>query len=80
MSQVDKIEKLKAQREQLAARIQKLEAAEKTREKKRDTRRKILVGAYYLDKLKEEGGLEGLAQELDGFLTRKTDRELFDLA
>ena len=75
-----KLNKLKEQREQLNARIQKLEAAEKSREKKRDTRRKILVGAYYLDKAKSEDRFEEVRQAMDEFLTRESDRVLFDLA
>ena len=73
------LDKLKKQREQLNARIQLLEAAEKTREKKRDTRRKILVGAWYMDKAKQEGTWDDLAQHLDTFLTRSSDRQLFQL-
>ena len=79
MSKKHKLDKLKEQREQINARIQKLEAAEKAREKKRDTRRKILVGAYYLDKAKNEGRFEEVKQAMDEFLTRKSDRVLFDL-
>ena len=44
-----KIETLKQKKEQLNARIQKLEALQKSRERKRDTRRKILIGAYFMD-------------------------------
>ncbi len=80
MSKKHKLDKLKEQREQLNARIQQLEAAEKAREKKRDTRRKILVGAYYLDKAKSEGRFEEVRQAMDKFLTRESDRVLFDLA
>ena len=73
------LDKLKTQREQLNARIQKLEAAGKARGKKQDTRRKILVGAYMLDKATREGTLESLKNALDDFLIRKSDRTLFDL-
>jgi large subunit ribosomal protein L7/L12 len=51
----------------------------KHREKKEETRRKILLGAYFLDKLRKEGTLEAIKQELDTFLTRNSDRKLFDL-
>lgn len=75
-----KLSRLKERQEQLQAQIQKLEAAEKSREKKRDTRRKILVGSYYLDKLKDDkDAMHKLMQSLEDFLTRDNDRILFDL-
>ena len=75
----DKIDKLKEQRKQLDARIQKLAAAESNRERKRDTRRKILVGSFYLDYIEKNKGTNELNQKLDNFLTRNSDRILFDL-
>ena len=76
----NKIDKLKQQRKQLDARIQKLAAAESSRERKRDTRRKILVGSFYLDYVEKHNRKDELKQKLDGFLTRNTDRMLFDLS
>ena len=70
---------LKKKKEQLHARIQKIESLQKARERKRDTRRKILIGAYFIDKAIEEGGLDALFKKMDGYLKRKSDRELFDL-
>lgn len=52
---------------------------EKILKRKNDTRKKILVGAYILDKYKKEGTTEILKAELDAFLTRKQDRVLFGL-
>lgn len=76
----NKLTKLKERQAQLQAQIQRLEAAEKSREKKRDTRRKILVGSYYLDKLKnDKHAMKELIQSLDTFLTRDNDRLLFNL-
>ncbi len=75
----NKIDKLKEQRKQLDARIQKLAAAESNRERKRDTRRKILVGSFYLDYLGKNNRMDDLKQRLDSFLTRNSDRVLFDL-
>lgn len=74
-----RIDFLKDQREKLNAKIKKLEAAEKHAEKKRDTRRKILIGAYYWDKAKEDNTVSDLVNRLDSYLTRDSDRELFDL-
>jgi large subunit ribosomal protein L7/L12 len=74
-----KLDVLKNKKEQLNARVQKLEALQKARERKRDTRRKILIGAYFMDKATEEGALDTLFQQLNGYLKRNSDRELFGL-
>jgi len=74
-----KLDLLKKKKEQLHTRIQKLESLQKSRERKRDTRRKILIGAYFIDKATEEGVLDSLFQQLDGYLKRNSDRELFCL-
>ena len=75
----NKIDKLKQQRKQLDARIQKLVALGSNRDRKRDARRKILVGSFYLDYVEKNNRMEGLKQKLDSFLTRNSDRILFDL-
>ena len=76
-------EKLKLKREQVAklkADIQALENKAKRDERKRDTRRKILAGAYLLE-LVERGQypLERFQLEMQGFLTRAQDFALFGL-
>lgn len=76
-SRSSKLEQLKKKQAQLKAQIQNLEAAEKAKEKKRDTRRKILIGAYYIDKAREDGSLSELYKKLDGYLTRESDKKLF---
>ena len=74
-----RLDVLKKKKEQLNARIQKLESLEKSRDRKRDTRRKILVGSYFIDKASEEGNLGSLFQQMDGYLKRNSDRKLFNL-
>lgn len=73
------LEKLKAQQAKLAARIQAVEARAKVSERKQDTRRKILVGSYYLDEAKKNNQMEGIKKLMDSYLTRDSDRVLFDL-
>lgn len=75
----DYLERLKQKREQINARIQAAEARDKTMERKRDARRKILVGAYYLEQAQKENTMPQLNKFMDGFLTRNSDRKLFDL-
>lgn len=72
-----KIEKLKAQRQKLDARIHKMEALSKAQERKQDVRRKILIGAYYLNQTVKEGSIAELNKAMNTFLTRESDKKLF---
>lgn len=74
------LERLKEQREKLNARIQQKEARVKSSERKKDTRRKILIGSYFLDNAIKSGTFEEIKQKMDLFLTRNNDRILFDLS
>ena len=74
-----RLDALKKKKEQLNAQIQKLENLEKSRSRKRDTRRKILIGSYFIDKANQEGTLFDLYQQMDQYIKRNADRELFQL-
>ncbi len=76
---VSRLEKLKAQRAKLEARIQAAESRNKQAERKQDTRRKILIGSYYFDKAQKENNLEDIKKLMNVYLTRDSDRKLFDL-
>ena len=73
------LEKLKAQQASLKARIQRVENSHKTKLRKLETRKKILVGSYYLEKANKDNAMTDIQQLMDGFLTRDHDRLLFDL-
>lgn len=73
------LERLKEQREKINARIQAAESRAKNSERKTDTRKKILVGSYYLDQAKENNQLGEIKKLMDKYLTRPSDRKLFDL-
>ncbi len=73
------LEALMKKRAQLDARIQNLKAKEASQQRKDDTRRKILVGSYILDKNQKSGTMEKIIQELDKFLSKPNDRALFGL-
>ena len=75
-----KLERLLEKEAQLKAQIQQALAAERTLEKKRDTRRKVLVGAAVMARV-ESGRWpkEDLLEMMDGFLSRPNERELFGL-
>lgn len=75
-----KLDKLLEKEAQLKAQIQQVKAAERTLEKKRDTRRKILVGAAVMARVQNgEWPKADLQIMMDGFLTRPNERELFGL-
>jgi hypothetical protein len=73
------LEKLKKQQTIIARRIQKLTAKEQVTERNRDIRRKILVGAYYLDQAKVNNEMEKIRDLMVNYLTRDSDKKLFDL-
>jgi hypothetical protein len=79
MTQPTALEKLKTQRDKLNARIQAAEARGKQSERKKDTRRKILVGSYVLDQAIQNNQMEEIKQKMDVYLKRDSDRVLFDL-
>ncbi len=74
-----RLARLKEQREKINVRIQSVEARLKTSERKKDVRRKILVGAYYLDEAVKNNGMDKINAFMDKYLKRDFDRELFGL-
>lgn len=73
----ERLAQLDAQRATLKARLSKQERAN-------DTRRKVLLGAFVLHRLENgrddfsKNLAEWIRRELPGFLTRDTDKPLFD--
>ena len=76
---VTKLEVLKQKQAALKAKIEMMTAREKTIAKKQDVRRKILLGAFALEQAKNDDKMAELYQKMDEFLTRNSDRVLFDL-
>lgn len=84
MGITEKIEQAEQRLKQLKALKQKQAARERAanakRERAADTRRKILLGAFYLDQMERNEALKAqIVQKLDAYLTRNDDRALFDL-
>jgi len=81
----DPLKKLMVRKEQLDARISKLSAARQAKERRDDTRRKIIAGAILLEAVQRDRAAErptGIARWWDAQvtkLTRSGDRRLFDL-
>lgn len=74
-----KLAGLKQQQAVLKARIQQMEAREKTVAKKQDLRRRVLVGTFVLQAALRDGTATELYQRMDSFLVRNSDRMLFGL-
>jgi large subunit ribosomal protein L7/L12 len=79
MSNLPRLEKLKMKQAKLSAQIQAVEAREKFHERKKETRRKILLGSYYLEQFRQHNKTERLKEIMRNYLTRDSDRQLFDL-
>lgn len=75
----EKLDGLKKKQAVLKARIEQMEAREKTLAKKQDVRRKILLGAFVLEEALRDGKVAELYQKMGKFLVRNSDRVLFDL-
>ena len=82
---MDYIERLRARRERINARIAKLAAAKQTHERREETRRKIIAGAVLLDAVQRDrlaSKPQGISRWWDAQLerlSRSHDRELFGL-
>jgi septal ring factor EnvC (AmiA/AmiB activator) len=73
--QTRKLEQLKARKQQIEERIK---SAEKKRERREYTRRKILAGAFFLEAAsKDITGTAVNGKTLKEFLIRESDRKLF---
>ncbi len=73
IKRLQKIEKLKV----TLARDQGLLKKE---ERKQETRRKILVGTFYLEQARKSGKYDELLKRMDSYLTRDHDRAVFEFA
>jgi hypothetical protein len=75
------LDKLKAKKAQLEARIQAETTKDKVRERKLETRRKIVIGGTILSMIKSgEMGEERLLTMLDKHCKNVNDRSLFKLS
>ena len=78
----ERIAELEKKKQQIANRIVRLRNIESTEQRKLETRRKILAGAWILHRIDQDTDDRlrlMLMQGLDDFLEHPRDRELFDL-
>lgn len=74
-----KLDSLKKKKQQIENQIKLMEAKQKTKLRKEETRKKILVGSYHLDQAREQGTMENINQIMEQYLNRNIDRKLFGL-
>lgn len=77
----ERLAELEARKRALEAQMQAIHARQKDRQRKGDTRRKVLVGAAVLaEAAKNPAAKQRLMTLLDQHLIRDVDRAVFDLA
>jgi hypothetical protein len=77
----EKLEKLRQKIEQLTSQKEAVEKRDLERRRRRLTRRKILIGACVVDRMKRDAEFKAqVLADLATYLTRKDDRRLFGLA
>ena len=70
--QEERLRQLKAQKQAIAAREKKKNS---DRQRKDDTRRKILLGAWVLNKLKNDESFKGQLTDFEKFLSTESETE-----
>ena len=79
-SRIERIKDLEEKKKQIEVRIQKLKAQESAKKRKEDTRLLILLGALVQHLIKTGyWSEEEVYNQLDKFLDKPIDRNLFDL-
>ena len=75
----ERIKEIEARRTALLTELNRLSAREKFKNRKADTRRKILLGAWLLQQLGSDDAITAkLKRDLPRVLSRPTDRQLFE--
>jgi Flp pilus assembly CpaE family ATPase len=72
------LEKAKLKFEQARARLKALEARQSTEERKKDTRRKVILGGALLELAKTDKDAAALVARLIAGLTRDNDKKVFE--
>jgi len=80
MASASNLDSLKKKRDIIIARIRLAQNREKSKERKDNARRKILIGSYYLEKSNKNNSFDDIVKLMDSYLTRDSDRLLFDLS
>jgi large subunit ribosomal protein L7/L12 len=73
------LDSLKKKRDVINARIRLMQNREQSKERKDNTRRKILIGSYYLEHVNKNNSFDSVVKLMDSYLIRDSDRMLFGL-
>jgi hypothetical protein len=79
MASASNLDSLKKKRDIIIARIRLAQNREQSKERKDNTRRKILIGSYYLELSNKNNSFDSVVKLMDSYLTRDSDRLLFGL-
>ena len=79
MASTRNLDSLKKKRDIINARIRLITNREQSKERKNATRRKILIGSYYLDQANKNNSFDDVVKLMDSYLTRDSDRKVFNL-
>ena len=74
------LDSLKKKRDIINACIRLMQNREQSKERKDNTRRKILIGSYYFEQANKNNSFDSVVKLMDSYLTRDSDRMLFDLS
>lgn len=77
LTKEEKIALLTEKQKQLKAKIAKLKAGDKAKERKADARKKILVGAFVLSIMEKDATAKALVEKCIASLKKDADKELF---
>lgn len=76
----EQLARLEKQKEKAERKIRELRQQEKVQARKNENRRKVLIGAMMLEKVKQQKYSQAdLLEEMNRFLTRDNERALFGL-
>ena len=79
MASTRNLDSLKKKRDVINARIRLITNREQSKDRKDATRRKILIGSYYLDQANKNNSFDAIVKLMNTYLTRDSDRKLFGL-
>lgn len=74
------LDSLKKKHDIINARIRLMQNREQSKERKDNTRHKILIGSYYLEQANKNNSFDSVVKLMDSYLTRDSDCMLFDLS
>jgi len=77
IKEIDKLHSLKKREAIISTKIQKLQKSIKLITNRRELRKKILVGTYFLSQAKKENKIPELNKIILAFLKKEEDRALF---